>query len=163
MSLTSATMDLCTANLESLSKRDLEGLCRKYHLSHYGLKSQLLARLRNHRTTLLPSAHGSSAPSASSEPGSPATVSSPPAMTSTPVAPRQNPSDEASAFTPEQQAHIERLITSHMASAGTVAGPSTLIPPPTVAASAPLSNVATHGGVGESAIIIVIVLYTLLI
>ena len=153
MSSSASTTDLSTVNLESHTKRELEGLCRKYHLSFYGLKSQLLARLRNHRATLHTSVLSSTAPPASNEPEGPTSAPSP---TSTPLASRQNPSNEAAAFTPEQQAYIERLIASHVASAGTVAGPSTSTTlPPTLTASASLPIAATHGGVGESSIIIV--------
>ena len=155
-------MDLTSADLDSLSKRDLERLCRKHDLRPYGLKSQLVVRLRAHRTTLLSGDSGvPPASSTSDEPRSSATaVLSPPpslspVMTSTPSAPRRD-SDrvlaESSAFTPEQQAHIERLIASHIASAGTGAGPSTSTPPSTVPASATLAT-ANHGGVGESTII----------
>ena len=155
-------MDLTSADLDSLSKRDLERLCRKHDLRLYGLKSQLVVRLRAHRTTLLSGDSGvPPASSTSDKPRSSATaVLSPPpslspVMTSTPSAPRRD-SDrdpaESSAFTPEQQAHIERLIASHIASAGTGAGPSTSTPPSTVPASATLAT-ANHGGVGESTII----------
>ena len=153
----SSSTDLSTVNLESLSMQDLEGLCHKYNLRVYGLKSQLLVRLRTHHTSLAlsSSSHDDSTLPASDEPGL-STI----AATSTPLPPRQNCSTEASVFTPEQQAHIKHLIASHMASAGTTAAPSnspSVFQPTAANASRPTTT--THGGVGE----LFIIAHTLLV
>ena len=109
--MASKTTEITAANLEPLNKRDLERLCRRHSLRPYGLKSQLLARLRAHRAALSSDSTAPPASSASIEPGLPATVAlSPhppllPAATSTPLAPHR--SAGAAAFSPEQQAYIE--------------------------------------------------------
>ena len=150
----SASADLATADLQTLSKRELARLCRHHNLRGYGLKSQLLARLRAHRNTLRSRGTAQlpvqSAPvSSTSVPASSSSQSPAP----TPAASRDSADAATCTFTPEQQAHIERLIASHVSGIGCSAGPSsTPAPPPPVTADA-LPPPPTHGGIGESAIL----------